>query len=79
MREAGGHVVHVEATYERQPRQEGRPVTGPRITVQVIGLEPQHVRVVERRSNGDERTVFIELAATTARSPSRAGCTASSS
>ena len=36
-------------------------MTGPRITVQVIGLEPQHVRVVERRSNGDERTVFIEL------------------
>lgn len=53
--------LHVEASYERQPRQESRPMTAPRITVQVIGLESQHVRVVERRTNADEPAVFIEF------------------
>jgi hypothetical protein len=32
------------------------------ITVQVIGLAPQHVRVVERHTRRDESAVFIELA-----------------
>jgi hypothetical protein len=30
--------------------------------VQVIGLDPQHVRVVERHTRRDESAVFIELA-----------------
>jgi hypothetical protein len=29
---------------------------------QVIGLDPEHVRVVERHINSDESAVFIELA-----------------
>jgi hypothetical protein len=36
-------------------------VTAPRIMVQVIGLEPRHVRVIERRSKSDEPAVFIEF------------------
>jgi hypothetical protein len=40
---------------------DGRSVAAPRITVQVIGLEPRHVRVVERRSSTDEPAVFVEL------------------
>jgi hypothetical protein len=52
---------HVEAKHERQRRQEGRPVTAPQLTVQVIGLEPQHVRVVEQRINSNEPAVFVEL------------------
>jgi hypothetical protein len=31
------------------------------ITVQVLGLEPEHVRVVERHVDGEESAVFIEL------------------
>ena len=54
--------AHVEAYNGHPPRQDGRPVTAPQITVQVIGLEPEHVRVVERGTNGDEPAVFVELA-----------------
>jgi hypothetical protein len=42
-------------------RQDGPPVTGMGITVQVIGLDPQDVRVVERRVKGEQWAVFIEL------------------
>jgi hypothetical protein len=45
-RESLGADVHVEA--KRDARGDGRLVATPRITVQVIGLEPQHVRVIER-------------------------------
>ena len=55
------HMVHGEGQHERQPRHDGRPVAAPSITVQVIGLDPQHVRVVERRTNSDEPAVFVEL------------------
>jgi hypothetical protein len=51
--------VHVEAG--RDARGDGRSVAAPRITVQLLGLEPQHVRVVERRSGMDEPAVFVEL------------------
>jgi hypothetical protein len=51
--------VHIEAG--RHARSDGRSVAAPRITVQVIGLEPQHVRVVERRSRVDEPAVLVEL------------------
>jgi hypothetical protein len=44
-----------------QRRQDGPPVTGVGITVQVIGLDPQDVRVVERRTKGEQWAVFIEL------------------
>lgn len=43
-------------------RRDGPPLTGPGITVQVIGLDPRHVRVVERHTRRDESAVFIELA-----------------
>jgi hypothetical protein len=43
-------------------RRDGPPLTGLGITVQVIGLDRQHVRVVERRTRRDESAVFIELA-----------------
>ena len=55
-------MLHVDANHEQPPRRDGRPVTAPQITVQVIGLEPEHVRVVERRTDSDEPAVFIELA-----------------
>jgi hypothetical protein len=55
------HMVDVEGPRERQPRQEGPPVAAPQIAVQVIGLEPQHVRVVEQRTNRGEPAVFVEL------------------
>ena len=38
-------------------------MTAPQVTVQVLGLEPQHVRVVERRTKSDEPVVFIKLGA----------------
>jgi hypothetical protein len=44
-----------------QRRQEGPLVTGVGITVQVIGLDPEDVRVVERRIKGEQWAVFIEL------------------
>jgi hypothetical protein len=44
-----------------QRRRDGPPVTGVGITVQVIGLDPQDVRVVERRVKGEQWAVFIEL------------------
>jgi len=44
-RESLGADVHVEA--KRDARGDGRLVATPRITVQVIGPEPQHVRVIE--------------------------------
>jgi hypothetical protein len=44
-----------------QHRQDGPPVTGVGITVQVIGLDPEDVRVVERRIKGEQWAVFIEL------------------
>jgi hypothetical protein len=43
-------------------RRDGPPLTGVGITVQVIGLDPQHVRVVERHTRRDDSAVFIELA-----------------
>jgi hypothetical protein len=55
-------MLHVKATNEHPPRRDGRPVTAPQVTVQVIGLEPGHVRVVERRTNGGDPAVFVELA-----------------
>ncbi len=51
--------LHVDAEYDGRP--DGQSAAAPRITVQVIGLEPQHVRVVERRGSGDEPVVFVEL------------------
>jgi hypothetical protein len=45
-------------------RRDRPPLTGVGITAQVIGLDPQHVRVVERHTRGDESAVFIELAGT---------------
>jgi hypothetical protein len=45
----------------RQRPHDGPPVTGVGITVQVIGLDPQDVRVVERRVKGEQWAVFIEL------------------
>ena len=54
-------MVLVEGQHARQPRQDGWPVAAPQITVQVIGLEPQHVRVAEQRTNSDEPAVFVEL------------------
>ena len=53
--------VRIEAN--RNARHDGGSVAAPRITVQVIGLEPQHVRVVERRSSTDEPAIFVELGA----------------
>jgi hypothetical protein len=50
--------VHIAAG---RARSDGRSVAAPRITVQVIGLEPQHVRVVEARSTAGEPAVFVEL------------------
>jgi hypothetical protein len=47
-----------------QRRHDGPPVTGVGITVQVIGLDPQDVRVVERRIKGEQWAVFIELGGT---------------
>jgi hypothetical protein len=51
--------LSVEAGGQR--REDGPPVTGVGITVQVIGLDPQDVRVVERRIKGEQWAVFIEL------------------
>jgi hypothetical protein len=55
------HMLQGEAKTERPRRQDGRPVAIPQITVQVVGLEPQDVRVVERRTNGEEPAVFVEF------------------
>jgi hypothetical protein len=44
-----------------QRRQDGPLATSVGITVQVIGLDPQDVRVVERRIKGEQWAVFIEL------------------
>jgi hypothetical protein len=44
-----------------QRRRDGPPAIGVGITVQVIGLDPQDVRVVERRVKGEQWAVFIEL------------------
>ena len=44
-----------------QRHLDGPPVPGVGITVQVIGLDPQDVRVVERRIKGEQWAVFIEL------------------
>jgi hypothetical protein len=52
-------LLYVETSGERP--QDGPSATSPQITVQVIGLEPQHVRVVERRSTAGEPAVFVEL------------------
>lgn len=55
-------LLHVEANNEYPARHDGRPVTAPEIPVQIVGLAPEHVRVVERRTNSDEPAVFIEFA-----------------
>jgi hypothetical protein len=52
-------ILCVEAGGER--RQDGPPTTGVGITVQVIGLDLEHVRVVERHIERGESAVFIEL------------------
>ena len=44
-----------------QRRQDGPPATGVGITVQVIDIDPEDVRVVERRIKGEQWAVFIEL------------------
>jgi hypothetical protein len=54
-------MLHVDANSEHPPRHDGRPATAPQITVQVTGLEPEHVRVVERRTNSDEPAGFIAM------------------
>jgi hypothetical protein len=47
-----------------QHRQDGPPTTGVGITVQVIDIDPEDVRVVERRIRGEQWAVFIELGGT---------------
>ena len=52
----------VEATNGHSPRRDGQLGIAPEVTVQVVGLQPEHVHVVERGTNGEEPAVFIELA-----------------
>jgi hypothetical protein len=57
----GSHPPSLPVAAGGQRPQDGPPVTGVGITVQVIGLDPQDVRVVERRIKGEQWAVFIEL------------------
>ena len=52
----------VEATNGHPPRRDGQLGIAPEVTVQVVGLQREHVHVVERRTNSDEPAVFVELA-----------------
>jgi hypothetical protein len=55
-------ILRGEAGAER--RRDRPPPTGVGITVQVIGLDPEHVRVIERHTERDESPMFIELGGT---------------
>ena len=60
------HMTHVDVDNERRRQQGGRPATTAHITMQAMGLEPQHVRVADHRSNGEEPAAWSSSAATTA-------------